>query len=237
MEYQIWRTDLKLIPDTYVTLGKKEIGFWKKKEVYYADLYFNGKHYFNIEGDEYNCKEETIKLFRNFYSTIFKIADRPFWKFQFQDFQQELWAFSKSNIFEDMWCNFGGYDITFYEEDGNFFLSCGKEFILRSEGDQCFVYNRTPKVLSETSYEPYRTYISRNCGELFLAIIREMVAYIGYDKKRLIMPYKIDGLFAFINQIGLQIVKEPKWVSLEIMNEIEKKGHYNELYKKRLLYL
>lgn len=216
-------------------VGKREEGWWKKKEVYFGKFYFNGRHYFTVIGDE-NTEEDLIKDFSNHYTNIFKIADRPYWNFSLQKFKDDLLPFSQSQLFEDMWYNFGGGGcIEFHEENKNFNLKVGRVFRLTSEGERCKV-TVEPKVVSENNWKPYTSIISRDCGELFLAIIRECVANLGKSRKWSVLPHVDNTCCAFINASFQNWSVNPRSICLDIMEEIEKKGDYSQLYKIRYGY-
>lgn len=232
MEFEYLRTYLMLVPNTYLIMGTKEIGFWKKKQVYYAKFYFNGKHYFTIERDEID-DQETIDNFYDHYFYLFKIADRPFWNFTVKDFEEELWGFTKSDLFKDIWHNLGGgYEIFFKEEDGNFQLICGSDFKLISVDDKCMVYIGEPIKLTEHSY---KINISRNCGELILAIIRLFVISLGFTKKRAQIPYTINSFLSASSEDDWT----DKWafgISGNIMDSLYRTGQYKDLCKSKLVY-
>lgn len=228
---QIWRTDLKLVPDTYITLNINEIGFLKKRELYFAKFFFKGKHYLTVEASDMDDQDD-IRNFCHHYKTIFQIADRPFFDFSKKECDEALYQFVKSSLFQDIWFNLGeGYGINFQDLGRDFILSNGSQILIESQKDTCKIFLDRPKILSEDSYKSYEVTVPRIYGELILAIIREYVVQvgrIGYNKEE---PFITKSLLNNTCQ-RLWSAESANGHFFNIMDYIYQYGNYKDLHKK-----
>lgn len=184
MDTQIFRTDRK-DGSAHLIVFRRNASFFKK-ESFYANYYYNKKLH-----TVYDLEAEDVNQFCKLFSIVFEIADRKVWNFNKTDMFESLYPFIKSDLYRSMWAWFnGGFDIQSFTDNGFDFSLKTPTFLLESSGDKCHVYVHDSRETPFLKYEDsHNEFISREQGELFLAVIGIFVEQLGLDSSYEKLPF------------------------------------------------